>query len=188
MWTKERLLQVWYDLMQKNWFIDTSVNQILERSKIPKWSFYHHFKNKLDFINAILDKHLSYLEWEYQLILNDKKLNNKEKLKKIFEFNIKFYLADKNGSPFQSLLEEIAETDEKCREKILEHIKYFKYLIENLIDKMKSSWEIQIEEDSKNITEWIINSRYWAMANMKLKKSYSSMASFFQFVFYYILK
>lgn len=188
MGTKERLLQVWYDLMQKNWFIDTSVNQILEKSKIPKWSFYHHFKNKLDFVNAILDNHLSYLEAEYQLILNNTKLTNKDKLKKIFEFNIKFYLADKNGSAFQTLLEEIAETDEKCREKILEHIKYFKFIIENLIDKMKSCWEVQTQEDSKNITEWIINSRYWALTNMKLKKSYSSMASFFQFVFYYILK
>lgn len=188
MWTKERLLQVWYDLMQKNGFGDTSVNQILERSKIPKWSFYHHFKNKLDFVNAILEKHLSYLESEYQTILDDVKLSNKEKLKKIFEFNIKFYLADKNGSPFQSLLEEIAETDEKCRDKILEHIKYFKFIIENLVDRMKSCGEIEIAEDSKNITERVINSRYWAMVNMKLKKSYSSMASFFQFVFYYLLK
>lgn len=185
--TKDKLLQVGYDLMKKNWYKQTSVNQILEASKTPKWSFYHHFENKIDFVNKILDKHLLYLEIEYQNIINNKKLTNKEKIKAIFDFNVSFYLANKNWSPFQTLLEEIAEDDEHCRWKIIEHVKFFKFLIENLIEKMQQSYETQNQEESKNITERIINSRYGAMSNMKMKKSYSSMASFYQFLMY-ILK
>jgi len=54
--TRERLLDAAQDLINRQGFAATSVDQILERVGLTKGAFFHHFPTKHDLARALIDR------------------------------------------------------------------------------------------------------------------------------------
>ena len=64
--TRNRILETAFREIHRNGFRATSVNDILEKCKLTKGAFYHHFKNKLTLGYAIVDeliRNVVYEDW-----------------------------------------------------------------------------------------------------------------------------
>src|ERR1051326_6515326 len=59
--TRERLIQAAIDLFWERGYANTSMSDLLSRSKVNSGSFYHFFNSKEDLLLALLDRYLALL-------------------------------------------------------------------------------------------------------------------------------
>lgn len=57
--TRERILELAHELILKQGYAATSLEQILERAGVTKGAFFHHFKSKDELARALVDRYLA---------------------------------------------------------------------------------------------------------------------------------
>ncbi len=69
---KKDILKIGYDVLRRNNYHHTGINEILKKANIPKGSFYNFFKSKEDFVLQIIDSYGEINRNEINKYLNDK--------------------------------------------------------------------------------------------------------------------
>jgi TetR/AcrR family transcriptional regulator, transcriptional repressor for nem operon len=118
--TKEKLLQVGFDLIWDRSYGSVSVDEICKRAGINKGSFYHFFPSKADLVAAAYEEH-----WKEKLPEMERIFSPQvPPLERIQHFCQYVYDTQKEkaeayghvcGSPYASVGSEIATFDEKIR-------------------------------------------------------------------------
>jgi AcrR family transcriptional regulator len=84
----DKILKATVELMNANGYHGTSVKMIAEQVNISKSTIFHHFKSKEGILLALFEEAVPAATNEAMLIVNDKSLNGKEKLKKWLHFHL----------------------------------------------------------------------------------------------------
>jgi len=120
--TKEKLLQVGFDLIWDSSYGSVSVDDICKRAGINKGSFYHFFPSKADLVVAAYEEHWKEKRPEMDRIFSPLV----PPLERIHNFCEHIYKVQKEkagqyghvcGCPYASVGSEIATLDEKIRAK-----------------------------------------------------------------------
>jgi TetR/AcrR family transcriptional repressor of nem operon len=120
--TKEKLLQVGFDLIWDNSYGSVSVDDICKRAGINKGSFYHFFPSKADLAVAAYEEHWKEKRPAMDAIFSPQ-VPPLERIRKLCEY---IYETQKEkalqyghvcGCPYASVGSEIATLDEKIRAK-----------------------------------------------------------------------
>ena len=154
---KERLLQVAFDLIWRQSYGSVSVDNICERAKVKKGSFYYFFPSKSDLAVAAYEEH-----WQQSRPKYDRTFSPLvPPLERIENYCQMVYEGQKEkqqktgrvlGCPFASVGSELSTQDEKIRHKAREmfdrHCKYIENALrdahkDGLIDKMDFSVKSQ---------------------------------------------
>jgi TetR/AcrR family transcriptional repressor of nem operon len=120
--TKEKLLQVGFDLIWDSSYGSVSVDDICKRAGINKGSFYHFFPSKADLVVEAYEEHWKEKRPEMDRIFSPQ-VPPLERIHKWCEYmyEVQKEKADKYGHvcgcPFASVGSEIATLDEKIRAK-----------------------------------------------------------------------
>lgn len=77
---KNEILDAAASLFAKKGFDNTSTNDILEVVGIARGTLYHHFKSKEDIMDALIERHMTYILSKAQKIANDKSMPVKERI------------------------------------------------------------------------------------------------------------
>jgi len=147
---KERLLQVAFDLIWRQSYGSVSVDNICERAKVKKGSFYYFFPSKSDLAVAAYEEH-----WQQSRPKYDRTFSPLvPPLERIENYCQMVYEGQKEkqqktgrvlGCPFASVGSELSTQDEKIRDKAREmfdrHCKYIENTLrdahkEGLIEKI----------------------------------------------------
>lgn len=140
--TKEKLLQVGFDLMWDSSYGSVSVDDICKRAGINKGSFYHFFPSKADLAVEAYEEH-----WKEKRPAMDRLFSPQtpplERLQKFCQF---LYVAQKEkaekyghvcGCPYASVGSEVATLDEKIRGRVQQlmsyNLKYFESAIADAV-------------------------------------------------------
>ena len=83
--TKARLLKAGLSLLLKRGYADTGVQDLLDATKVPKGSFYHHFKNKEDFALQVIDRYMDAVHAALDAILADSSRPPLDRVRAFFE-------------------------------------------------------------------------------------------------------
>jgi TetR/AcrR family transcriptional repressor of nem operon len=121
--TKDKLLQVGFDLIWDSSYGSVSVDDICKRAGINKGSFYHFFPSKADLVVAAYEDH-----WQQKRAAMDRifspqaapleRLQNWIRLVYEFQKDKAEKYGHVCGCPFASVGSEIATLDEKIRSKV----------------------------------------------------------------------
>jgi TetR/AcrR family transcriptional repressor of nem operon len=120
--TKEKLLQVGFDLIWDNSYGSVSVDDICKRAGINKGSFYHFFPSKADLAIEAYEEHWREKRPEMDRIFSPQ-VPPLERIQKWCDYiyQVQAQKAEKYGKvcgcPYASVGSEIATQDEKIREK-----------------------------------------------------------------------
>lgn len=96
--TKQKIIDTAYNLFIKQGYDNTTVNQIINKSKTSRGSFYHHFKGKEDLLLSvayIFDS--NYEDWQDSI---DKNIHSADKL---LSFD-KYVMNSIEESPYRTFL------------------------------------------------------------------------------------
>jgi TetR/AcrR family transcriptional repressor of nem operon len=136
--SKERLLQVAFDLIWKQSYGAVSVDDICDRAKVKKGSFYYFFPSKSDLAVAAYEEHWQCSQPKYDQIFSPLV----PPLERIVNYCRMVYEGQREkqlktgrvlGCPFASVGCELSTQDEKIRRKSQEMFERFCKYIENTL-------------------------------------------------------
>jgi TetR/AcrR family transcriptional regulator, transcriptional repressor for nem operon len=140
---KEKLLAVAFDLIHENSYGTVGVEQICQRAKVNKGTFYYFFKTKTDLVVAAYEEHWRLKEPDYERIFAAQ--NPPLKRLELWCDYIRAVQKQRHkkyrhvcGCPYASVGGELATQDKKIRLKAKDLIKrHVKYLMGTIFDAIK---------------------------------------------------
>lgn len=78
--TRQHILDVGYELIVTKGFTAVGLAQLLKTADVPKGSFYHYFKSKEQFGEALIEEYIRSYMRRIQLVLNQPSLNGRDSL------------------------------------------------------------------------------------------------------------
>jgi TetR/AcrR family transcriptional regulator, transcriptional repressor for nem operon len=136
--SKERLLQVAFDLIWQQSYGSVSVDDICERAKVKKGSFYYFFPSKSDLAVAAYEEHWQQSQPRYDrtfspLVPPLQRIENYCKVVYEHQKASQEKTGRVLGCPFASVGSELSTQDEKIRHKSQEMFERFCKYIENAL-------------------------------------------------------
>jgi TetR/AcrR family transcriptional repressor of nem operon len=134
--SREKILEVASQLFHKKGYQQTSVDEILEKSRVTRSNFYYHFKSKEELALEVLDMRIK--QFEADVIasnLGQISLSPKKRLHRLYDRVIAFHqgLKCSGGCPFGNLAIEMSDVNEKFRKRLSEFFKRWEEAIESCI-------------------------------------------------------
>ncbi|MEI9864618.1 MAG: TetR/AcrR family transcriptional regulator [Limisphaerales bacterium] len=141
---KEKLLSVAFDLIHENSYGTVGVEQICQRAKVNKGTFYYFFKTKTDLVVAAFEEHWRLKKPDYERIFSTE--NPPLKRLELWCAYIRTVQKQRHkkyeqvcGCPYTSVGGELATQDKKIRLKTRDLIdRHVKYLTTTIADAMKA--------------------------------------------------
>jgi len=171
--TREKIIDDCQQLLWRNGVSGTSMSDIAERAAILKGSFYNYFKNKEEFVSAVLDAYAVKWETNVVAIFREKKTNARAKFKAYFERmkDVAASMQYTQGSLVGNFAQELSGVSEKFAlqtEKVFRRMQ--SYLAEALSEAQESGALAQ-SEDPETLAEIILNSIEGAILRAKAQRS-----------------
>jgi TetR/AcrR family transcriptional repressor of nem operon len=76
--TRQHILDVGYELIVNKGFTAVGLAQLLKSAEVPKGSFYHYFKSKEQFGEALIEEYIRSYMARIQLVLNQPEMNGRD--------------------------------------------------------------------------------------------------------------
>ena len=153
---KEQLLSAGQTLMLNQGYNATTIQQICEKAKTTKGSFFHYFKNKEDYGKAVA---LNYWEESKAYILSAPFHQLKDPLQRVFGWIDLFDTpdADPNTSCLLgNLSQEIFQTFPSIREMCAVCFREFSSLIKKDLDAAKVKYGMTEEADTQELADYFV--------------------------------
>jgi len=83
--TRDTLIQIGTEILTEKGFTYTGIDEILKRVGVPKGSFYHYFKSKEAFGEAIIDNYAQYFSKKLDRILTDSQYPPLQRLQRFID-------------------------------------------------------------------------------------------------------
>lgn len=78
--TRQHILQTGYELIVAKGFTSVGLSQLLKHAEVPKGSFYHYFKSKEQFGEALIEDYFSQYMFRLKGLFEDDNLSANERL------------------------------------------------------------------------------------------------------------
>ena len=176
---KEKLLDVAFELIWDNSYGGVSVDQICERAKVNKGSFYYYFETKADLVVAAYEDHWRCKQPELDRIFSPQ-VPPLDRLSKWCQF---MYLGQKAkaeklghvcGCPYASVGGELATQDDKIREIVQVMMeRSIKYLESAVADAKREG--LATAEDPKQAAEMLYSFALGALLQAKVRNDVEVM-------------
>jgi TetR/AcrR family transcriptional repressor of nem operon len=153
--SREKLVDVAFDVIYHNGYYSTSVDKILKAANMNKGSMYHYFKSKKELGLAVVKERVSdYIEDKYSVLLKYDS-NIIEELLKLIKDRKNFDFV--TGCKVNNLVQELSGRDNEFKSAL--EIIYFRFeeIIEEVLQKAILNNEIQ-HNDVKSLGIYVVAS------------------------------
>jgi TetR/AcrR family transcriptional repressor of nem operon len=156
---REKLLAVAFDLIWDSSYGTVSVDQICQRAKVNKGSFYYFFKTKTDLVVEAYEEHWKQRQPELDRIFSAQR----PPLQRISEWCAYIYEGQRCrarqagavcGCPYISVGVEVAMHDPKIRGKVTEMIERNLRYLETAISDARQQGHVRVSE-VKTTAQWV---------------------------------
>ena len=183
--TKSILLNEGTRLFLERGYTATGIHDILAASSVPKGSFYHHFKNKQDFGVQVIDRYGDNTLAQLDQLLDEPTLSPVERVRRFFtgafdEFNRQ---GCRHGCLMGNLGQELAELDERFRERVATHLDRWAERIAACLQEAIEAGELPPYSDPQLLSKLLIDGFQGAALRMKLERSPAALERFLTLYF-----
>lgn len=117
--TKQRLIEAGLAMLLEHGYNSLGIQALLDRTSVPKGSFYHHFKDKEDFALHVIDAYMEEVHQALDMCLGDESRAPLLRIRRFFELTSQKYRADGYlGCLMGGLGQELSGTSDTFRKKI----------------------------------------------------------------------
>jgi len=182
---RDRILKAGAELIYRQGFHHTGIQQILTACAIPKGSFYYYFKSKSDFGLALIDHIHDGLHQLYDRFFMDETRSPVERLRVYFEWVRDYFAASgfTGGCPVGNLAQEMGDLDSDMQEKLASVIDGMILRIAEVLEEAREQGEIPAETDTAETARMIFACWEGALLHMKVVKSAAPLDTVLRYIF-----
>lgn len=182
---REDIIAVGAELVRRNGYHATGINDILREAGIPKGSFYNFFPTKEAYVREVLAWYASRMEKAMRKIFSQTDMSAVARLKKFYRLVIAGNAEEgfQNGCLLNNLSIEVAGKHDLLAEEADYQFNRWVDEIETLVREGQQSGEISTRFPARETAEFIHTAFYGAFARMKSTRDESTMATVYTMMF-----
>jgi len=184
--TEEKILEKGAQLIRKNGFNNTGLNEILKAAGVPKGSFYYYFENKEDFgLKMIEYLHSGISRSFYNQLAENTDEHPIKALRVFFQKFRTAFMSDeqKCGCPIGNITQEMAATNPNFRQKLNLVFRDIMKPVSLCLDRAAESGYLRSSTDTAELAEFIINSWQGALIYLKVADCDRPLILFEKYIF-----
>jgi TetR/AcrR family transcriptional repressor of nem operon len=187
---KTRILKAGARIVLEKGFCDTGLAEVLKAAKVPKGSFYFHFKNKEDFGLQLIDTFAEVLKAGQERAYRDEKLPHLERIRILFRRQSDLFRKNRfvGGCPIGNLSLEMGDRNPAFRKKLNRVFLDMKKNLVSQLEQARQGGELPDSIDSEETTGFIITSWQGALVQMKVSKTTTPHEVFDRMIFERLLR
>ena len=182
---RDELIRVGKEIVVRQGFRATSLNDILSSAGIPKGSFYYYFSSKEDFGLAIVDDFAREYRARFDLFLEDKHYSPLKRLRNYFEFKIADMEANHcdDGCLIGNLAQELSAQNEIFRDRLERvFVEWEQRFVECLTEASEAA-EVKSDLNLQTLAKFILSGWEGAILQAKVARSVLPMQTFVKILF-----
>jgi TetR/AcrR family transcriptional regulator, transcriptional repressor for nem operon len=170
--TKRRLLEAGLALMLERGYSGLGVQDVLDRTGIPKGSFYHHFESKQDMALQAVDLYVATGHELLQHCLAPNDVPALVRVRSFFEQLADFYATQGYlGCLLGALGQELAGANEVFRKKIEECLTSLSMPIAECLEQARTEGDLPAHTDTAHLANVLLNAWEGAALRSRLLRS-----------------
>jgi TetR/AcrR family transcriptional regulator, transcriptional repressor for nem operon len=171
-------------MLLQHGYNDFAIQAVLDETRTPKGSFYHHFKDKEDFALRVIDAYMTQVHLVLDACLGDEKRVPLDRVRHFFEQVQESYRGEGYmGCLLGGLGQELSGVSDTFRKKIEGCFSEIAKRIANCLEEARRSGTIPAESDVRHIANILVDCWEGAALRSRLRKSPASLNAMLDFCF-----
>ena len=182
--TKERLLEVGMAMLLERGYNDLGIQSLLERTGIPRGSFYHHFESKEDFALQVIDLYMTEVHQGLDMCLGDHSCPPLERVRRFFELSREKYQREGYlGCLLGGVGQELSGVNEVFRDKIEWCFSVIADRIANCLEEARRHGELPATAAPAEMADLLLNCWEGAALRSRLRRDPGPLGDILDFYF-----
>lgn len=170
----ERLLAAGRDLFLQQGYNATGIQEITDRARVPKGSFYNHFRSKEAFADAVAERYAAFMQVSWARMMATAPQAPMAAIHHVFEQMTRYHErhADRpSGCLIGNFASEIALSSPSCRQTLLAAQKSWRDRLAGLIRAAQAAGEVRADIDAAELSA--LTWAAWQGALLRVKVEHS---------------
>ena len=182
--TKQHLIEAGLAMLLERGYNDLGLQLLLEETKTPKGSFYHHFKDKEDFALQVVDHYMEQVHAGLDVCLNDESRSSVDRVRHFFELTQKKYRDEGYmGCLLGGLGQELSGVSDVFRRKINGCLGEITRRIAKCLEKARRDGEIAADTDTRGMASLLVDCWEGAALRSRLRGNPAPLSAMLDFYF-----
>lgn len=182
--TKQRLIDAGLAMLLKHGYNDLGIQALLDATKTPKGSFYHHFRDKEDFALQVIDQYMTQVHAGLDACLGDEARRPLDRVRFFFESTQQKYEEEGYmGCLLGGLGQELSGVSDVFRRKIEECFSQIANRICSCLEKARSTGDIPRDSDTRSMSSLLVDCWEGAALRSRLRGDPAPLTAMLDFYF-----
>jgi TetR/AcrR family transcriptional repressor of nem operon len=182
--TPQKLLETGMEMLLRQGYNDLGIAALLEKTRIPKGSFYHHFSSKEDFALQVIDLYMKEAHKGLDQCLGDTSVPPLERVRGFFEGTAEKYRGEGYlGCLLGGLGQELSGISETFRRKVEQCFNEIAGRIALTLQEAVDIGDLPRETDTQKMAELLVNCWEGAALRMRLRRDPKPLMEMLDFYF-----
>lgn len=171
-------------MLLEHGYSDLGVQALLERTDVPKGSFYHHFSSKEAMALEAVDRYMSLGHQVLEATLAPNGTSALQRVRTFFERMLEFYASQGYlGCLLGGLGQELSATSEVFRKKIEDCVASLANRIAVCLEEARQHGELAADVDARGYADLLVNAWEGAALRSRITRSPRPLSQFLDFYF-----
>jgi TetR/AcrR family transcriptional repressor of nem operon len=180
--TKRRLLDAGLRMLLEHGYNDLGIQGLLAATRIPKGSFYHHFKDKEDFALQVIDAYMTEVHAGLDACLQDARLPPLARVRRFFELTQEKYRSEGYmGCLLGGVGQELSGVSEVFRRKIETCFSVIANRLGNCLEEARARGEVSTDCDVRKMADILVDCWEGAALRCRLRRDPGSLTAMLDF-------
>lgn len=182
--TKQRLLDAGLPMLLKHGYNDLGIQALLETTKTPKGSFYHHFADKEGFALQVIDQYMGQVHAGLDACLGDEARPPLERVRWFFESTQQKYREEGYmGCLLGGLGQELSGVSDVFRRKIENCFSEIAARISLCLEEARATGDIPSDSDPRQMASLLVDCWEGAALRSRLQGDAAPLQAMLDFYF-----
>lgn len=171
-------------MLLEHGYNDLGIQAILEETRTPKGSFYHHFTDKQDFALQVIDEYMEKVHAGLDACLSDETRTPVERVRHFFEMTREKYSEEGYmGCLLGGLGQELSGVNELFRQKIEECFSVIAGRLAGCLERARLAGEIPMSADPERMATLLVDCWEGAALRSRLRGNEAPLTAMLDFYF-----
>lgn len=182
--TPQKLLETGMEMLLRQGYNDLGVAALLEKTQVPKGSFYHHFSSKEEFALQVIDLYMKEAHRGLDQCLGDRSVPPLQRVRGFFEATVEKYRGEGYlGCLLGGLGQELSGVSETFRRKVEQCFNEIAGRIAVTLEEAVDIGDLPRGTDTQKLAELLVNCWEGAALRMRLRRDPAPLMEMLDFYF-----